>query len=91
MFLWSNYYLTYHHCVLQICDATNVETRHDIKYAIDGIGRRWWQSPTINNGYNYNWVTISLDLKQVRGVLQHFVISVYADDTTHKVDILLIF
>ena len=38
---------------------------HPISSAIDG-SHRWWQSPTIANGWIYNWVTITLDLKQVK-------------------------
>lgn len=37
---------------------------HPIKYAIDGTNR-WWQSPSIKNGMDYHYVTITLDLKQV--------------------------
>ncbi|XP_048106035.1 laminin subunit alpha-2 isoform X4 [Alosa alosa] len=38
--------------------------RHPIEYAIDGTNR-WWQSPSIKNGMDYHYVTITLDLKQV--------------------------
>ncbi|XP_054872129.1 laminin subunit alpha-2 isoform X7 [Amphiprion ocellaris] len=38
--------------------------RHPIEYAIDGTNR-WWQSPSIKNGMEYHYVTITLDLKQV--------------------------
>ncbi|XP_055362118.1 laminin subunit alpha-2 isoform X4 [Betta splendens] len=37
---------------------------HPIEYAIDGTNR-WWQSPSIQNGMDYHYVTITLDLKQV--------------------------
>jgi len=37
---------------------------HPAQYAIDG-SNRWWQSPSIANGWDYNWVTITLDLHQV--------------------------
>lgn len=37
---------------------------HPIEYAIDGTNR-WWQSPSIKNGMEYHYVTITLDLKQV--------------------------
>ncbi|KAM3603056.1 uncharacterized protein V6R79_015876 [Siganus canaliculatus] len=37
---------------------------HPIEYAIDGTNR-WWQSPSIKNGMDYHYVTITLDLKQV--------------------------
>ncbi|XP_060769556.1 laminin subunit alpha-2 [Neoarius graeffei] len=38
--------------------------RHPIKFAIDGTNR-WWQSPSIKNGMDYHYVTITLDLQQV--------------------------
>ncbi|XP_076023918.1 laminin subunit alpha-2 [Genypterus blacodes] len=37
---------------------------HPIEYAIDGTNR-WWQSPSIKNGREYHYVTITVDLKQV--------------------------
>ncbi|CAN7938715.1 unnamed protein product, partial [Ixodes hexagonus] len=48
------------------CDASSrhADKRHPIEYAIDG-SNRWWQSPTLQNGRKYQWVTITLDLKQV--------------------------
>ena len=49
-----------------ICDARSPYPgeRHPITNAIDG-SNKWWQSPTLNNGAEYNWVTITLDLGQV--------------------------
>ncbi|XP_075893685.1 laminin subunit alpha-2 isoform X3 [Nelusetta ayraudi] len=38
--------------------------RHPIEYATDGTNR-WWQSPSIKNGMEYHYVTITLDLKQI--------------------------
>ncbi|MED6266918.1 Laminin subunit alpha-2, partial [Characodon lateralis] len=38
--------------------------QHPIKYAIDGTNH-WWQSPSIMNGMEYHYVTITLDLKQI--------------------------
>ncbi|MBZ3888985.1 Laminin subunit alpha-1 [Sciurus carolinensis] len=38
--------------------------RHPISNAIDGTNN-WWQSPSIQNGREYHWVTITLDLRQV--------------------------
>lgn len=38
--------------------------RHPIEYAIDGTNR-WWQSPSIMNGMEYHYVTVTLDLQQV--------------------------
>ncbi|XP_019117192.2 laminin subunit alpha-2 isoform X7 [Larimichthys crocea] len=44
--------------------STKPFERHPIEYAIDGTNR-WWQSPSIKNGMEYHYVTITLDLKQV--------------------------
>uniref|UniRef100_A0A4W4DP19 Laminin, alpha 1 n=1 Tax=Electrophorus electricus TaxID=8005 RepID=A0A4W4DP19_ELEEL len=48
------------------CDAnsTNPKERHPISNAIDGTNQ-WWQSPSIKNGRQFHWVTITLDLRQV--------------------------
>ncbi|XP_030577117.1 laminin subunit alpha-2 isoform X2 [Archocentrus centrarchus] len=50
----------------RICNqrSANPSERHPIDYAIDGTNR-WWQSPSIKNGMEYHYVTITLDLKQV--------------------------
>ncbi|XP_045637894.1 laminin subunit alpha-1 isoform X1 [Ursus americanus] len=50
----------------RICDANsaNPKERHPISNAIDGTNN-WWQSPSIQNGREYHWVTITLDLRQV--------------------------
>ncbi|XP_032166436.1 laminin subunit alpha-1 [Mustela erminea] len=50
----------------QMCDANSVnpKERHPISNAIDGTNN-WWQSPSIQNGREYHWVTITLDLRQV--------------------------
>ncbi|KAH9488089.1 Laminin subunit alpha-2 [Bulinus truncatus] len=52
------------HC--GICDnsSSNPLQRHPITNAIDG-SNRWWQSPTLTNGAQYNYVTITIDLKQI--------------------------
>ncbi|KAK4880835.1 hypothetical protein RN001_008981 [Aquatica leii] len=49
-----------------ICDNFSPDTskKHLIHYAIDGSSR-WWQSPALHNGPEYEYVTITLDLKQV--------------------------
>ncbi|KAF6732239.1 Laminin subunit alpha-2, partial [Oryzias melastigma] len=44
--------------------STNLYERHPIEYAIDGTNK-WWQSPSIMNGMENHYVTITLDLKQV--------------------------
>ncbi|XP_054980794.1 laminin subunit alpha-1 [Sorex araneus] len=50
----------------RICDSSspNPKERHPISNAIDGTNN-WWQSPSIQNGREYHWVTITLDLRQV--------------------------
>ncbi|KAM8846710.1 LOW QUALITY PROTEIN: laminin subunit alpha-2 [Synchiropus picturatus] len=50
----------------RLCDLRSAKPfeRHPIQYAIDGTNR-WWQSPSIKNGMQYHYVTITLDLKQV--------------------------
>lgn len=47
-----------------ICDANNVERRHPIENVIDGSAK-WWQSPTLATGTEYEYITITLDLRQV--------------------------
>uniref|UniRef100_A0A8C5I0S4 Laminin, alpha 2 n=1 Tax=Gouania willdenowi TaxID=441366 RepID=A0A8C5I0S4_GOUWI len=50
----------------RVCNQNSAKPseRHPIEYAIDGTNR-WWQSPSITNGMEYHYVTITLDLKQV--------------------------
>uniref|UniRef100_A0A3Q4AIW5 Laminin, alpha 1 n=1 Tax=Mola mola TaxID=94237 RepID=A0A3Q4AIW5_MOLML len=52
------------HCAR--CDANSVlpQERHPITNAIDGTNH-WWQSPSIKNGRQFHWITITLDLKQI--------------------------
>lgn len=42
---------------------------HPITNAIDG-SHSWWQSPTLAQGKEYEFVTIDIDLKQVSDKLQ---------------------
>ncbi|KAI4555165.1 hypothetical protein MJT46_015551 [Ovis ammon polii x Ovis aries] len=55
----------------RVCDSSSANPkgkwgpqRHPISNAIDGTNN-WWQSPSIQNGREYHWVTITLDLRQV--------------------------
>ncbi|XP_067290870.1 laminin subunit alpha-1 [Pseudorasbora parva] len=50
----------------RLCDANsqNPKEQHLITSAIDGTNQ-WWQSPSIKNGRQFHWVTITLDLRQV--------------------------
>ncbi|KAJ4923845.1 hypothetical protein JOQ06_028100, partial [Pogonophryne albipinna] len=49
------------------CDANSLLTkeRHPITKAIDGTNQ-WWQSPSIKNGRQFHWVTVTVDLKYSR-------------------------
>lgn len=59
-----------------VCDAfsDDLDKRHPISHAIDG-SNRWWQSPTLHHGKEYERVSILLDLGQVRFIyyLKYFV------------------
>uniref|UniRef100_A0A8P4GTB8 Laminin, alpha 1 n=1 Tax=Dicentrarchus labrax TaxID=13489 RepID=A0A8P4GTB8_DICLA len=48
------------------CDANSIlsKERHPITNAIDGTNQ-WWQSPSIKNGRQFHWITVTLDLKQI--------------------------
>ncbi|NWU95491.1 LAMA1 protein, partial [Upupa epops] len=54
----------------RVCDHHSANPKgkswggHPISSAIDGTNN-WWQSPSIQNGRQYHWVTITLDLRQV--------------------------
>uniref|UniRef100_A0A8C5LFF2 Laminin subunit alpha-2 n=1 Tax=Jaculus jaculus TaxID=51337 RepID=A0A8C5LFF2_JACJA len=50
----------------RICNqnSSSPSQRHPITNAIDGKNT-WWQSPSIKNGIEYHYVTITLDLQQV--------------------------
>lgn len=48
-----------------LCDAHDSERKHPIEYVIDDKSWKWWQSPTLNSGAENEYVTITLDLKQV--------------------------
>ncbi|KAM9296559.1 laminin subunit alpha-5 [Gastrophryne carolinensis] len=47
-----------------ICLANGGEKAHPITNAIDGT-ERWWQSPPLSRGLEYNEVNVTLDLGQV--------------------------
>ncbi|KAH0951660.1 hypothetical protein HN011_011270, partial [Eciton burchellii] len=49
-----------------VCDARSPDLgkRHNISNVLDSNPARWWQSPTLTRGDRYEYVTISLDLKQ---------------------------
>lgn len=48
-----------------ICMAANSNKAHPASNAIDGT-ERWWQSPPLSRGLEFNEVNITLDLGQVQ-------------------------
>ncbi|XP_066580920.1 laminin subunit alpha-1 [Prorops nasuta] len=50
-----------------VCDARSPDPgkRHSIHHVLAPSPGRWWQSPTLERGERYEYVTIDLDLKQV--------------------------
>jgi laminin alpha 3/5 len=47
---------------------------HPVSNAIDG-SNRWWQSPSISNGWEYNYVTLTLDLGLVN-IVSHYLLNI---------------
>ncbi|XP_069831051.1 laminin subunit alpha-2 isoform X3 [Dendropsophus ebraccatus] len=54
------------HPQCRICDQNSPDKNlhYPITHAINGK-RSWWQSPSIKNGIEYHYVTVTLDLQQV--------------------------
>uniref|UniRef100_H2ZQD0 Laminin subunit alpha n=1 Tax=Ciona savignyi TaxID=51511 RepID=H2ZQD0_CIOSA len=50
--------------VCDICDSTIPEKAHPVKNAIDGT-EKWWQSPPLSRGSEYNKVNLTIHLGQV--------------------------
>lgn len=48
-----------------VCNALSASKKHPISFAIDDDDSNWWQSPTLEQGTNNEYVTITMDLKQV--------------------------
>lgn len=46
------------------CDPTDPTRAHSPSFAIDGT-EKWWQSPPLSRGLQYNEITISINLGQV--------------------------
>ncbi|OCT60212.1 hypothetical protein XELAEV_180462302mg, partial [Xenopus laevis] len=46
-----------------VCVANSRDKSHPISNAIDGT-ERWWQSPPLSRGLEYNQVNVTLDLGQ---------------------------
>jgi len=59
------------------CDAREPSKSHQPEYAVDGT-ERWWQSPPLSRGLQYNEVNLTISLGQVRYVynVTHFTIHV---------------
>lgn len=58
----------------QLCDHCNpddVDHAHPPTHAIDG-SQRWWQSPPLSRGLEYNSVNLTIDLGQVRDFFKDF-------------------
>jgi laminin alpha 1/2 len=51
-----------------VCDATDQAKAHPIEAAVDG-DETWWQSPSLQNGPEFHYVTITVDLKEVQNQL----------------------
>ncbi|KAI5742926.1 hypothetical protein M8J77_012737 [Diaphorina citri] len=49
-----------------VCDASSSSPgkKHSIRYALEQNNMNWWQSPTLHQGPQYEYVTITLDMKQ---------------------------
>lgn len=54
-----------------VCDASSSSPgkKHSIRYALEQNNMNWWQSPTLHQGPQYEYVTITLDMKQVSYLL----------------------
>ncbi|XP_018008782.1 laminin subunit alpha [Hyalella azteca] len=50
--------------VCDVCDPSNPSKWHPPEYAIDG-SERWWQSPPLSRGMQYNQVNLTVDLGQL--------------------------
>ncbi|XKL68653.1 hypothetical protein PGB90_006422 [Kerria lacca] len=47
-----------------VCSDTVTDKKHSIAYAVDGDLSNWWQSPSLEQGSQYEYVTITMDLQQ---------------------------
>ena len=48
-----------------VCSGLHADKKHSISFAVDNDSSNWWQSPTFQSGPQYEYVTITVDLKQV--------------------------
>ena len=51
-----------------VCDPTIPNQAHSPNQALDGT-ERWWQSPPLSRGLDYNQVNLTIDLAQVNHFL----------------------
>ena len=56
--------LAIHGLSCEHCGPSSPSENHPIEYAIDG-SERWWQSPPLSRGLQYQQVNITIDLGQV--------------------------
>ena len=47
-----------------ICDDSKGDKAHTVELAVDGE-QSWWQSPSLQYGSEYHYVTVTVDLKKV--------------------------
>uniref|UniRef100_A0A915K274 Laminin N-terminal domain-containing protein n=1 Tax=Romanomermis culicivorax TaxID=13658 RepID=A0A915K274_ROMCU len=47
----------------EYCDSSIPELSHPAEYMVDG-SPRWWQSPPLSRGMEYNQINITIDLEQ---------------------------
>ncbi|XP_054282487.1 laminin subunit alpha-1 [Macrosteles quadrilineatus] len=49
-----------------VCDSRSPDPskRHPPRHIVDGASDTWWQSPSLATGAEFEWVTVTLDLKQ---------------------------
>lgn len=53
-----------------ICDDSKGDKAHPVELAVDGE-ESWWQSPSLQYGSEYHYVTVTVDLKKVFQVRGH--------------------
>ena len=66
----SDSYLGYDATQRQLCEyctPDDPELDHRVEFAVDGT-ERWWQSPPLSRGLEYNKVNITINLRQVSNV-----------------------
>ena len=58
------------------CDPTSVNKSHPADFAIDGT-ERWWQSPPLSRGLQFNQVNLTFHLGQVRSKFNFYSITLH--------------